>query len=121
VSGGTLLAAGSTGMVVSPATTSAQGWISATLDQTHDAGTIVQVLDADGALVASFEASKPFGNVVFSSDAITTGEAYTVSIGGTVAGASVGGLAASGDATGAVASVTVTAGEAAAGGGMGGR
>ncbi|OUE09108.1 hypothetical protein CMsap09_09200 [Clavibacter michiganensis] len=120
VSAGTLLAAGSSGMVVSPATTSTQGWISATLDSTYDAGTTVQILDADGTVVASFEASKSFGNIVYSSDAITTGESYSVAIGGTVSGASTGGLAASGDATGAAASVTVTAGEAATGG-MGGR
>ncbi|WP_448060527.1 polyphosphate polymerase domain-containing protein [Cellulomonas hominis] len=39
VSGGVLLAAGSSGMAVSPSADSAQGWISATLDSVQAAGT----------------------------------------------------------------------------------
>lgn len=119
VSGGTVLAAGSSGMVVSPGTDSAQGWISATLDSAEAAGSVVQILAADGTVVASFTAAKEFSSVVFSSSAIITGAEYSIAIGGAVSGEVVGGLAASGEASSASVVATVTAGEAAAGG-MGG-
>lgn len=120
VSGGVLLAAGSTGMVVSPDTDSAQGWISGTLDSSQPAGTTVQVLDADGTVLATFAGEKAFQSVVFSSAAITTGETYTLAVGGSAVGTVIGGLATDGDASGATTSATAVAGQAAAGGGGGG-
>jgi NAD(P)H dehydrogenase (quinone) len=102
VSGGTLLAAGSAGMVVSPDTTSAQGWVAAVLDSTVSAGETVEVVSADGTAAATFTAGKALQSVVYSSPDITSGEQYTVTVAGSEA-------------------TTVTAGEAAAGtGGMGG-
>ena len=72
VTGGELLASGSAGMAVSPGETSPQGWVSATLASTVQAGTVVQVVDADGAVVATFTAAKALQSVVYSSSASPT-------------------------------------------------
>ncbi|BAL90525.1 hypothetical protein AMIS_53050 [Actinoplanes missouriensis 431] len=116
ISGGVLLAAGSAGMVVTPGTDSAQGWLSATLDDAVAAGTTIQITDSAGTVVASYVTSKAVQNIVYSSPAITSGEKYTVSVGGTASGDSIGGLAASGSLGSAGTVATVTAGEAPAGG-----
>ncbi|MFC7726041.1 carbohydrate-binding domain-containing protein [Nocardioides sp. GCM10028917] len=96
VSGGTLVATGSAGMMVGPSTDSAQGWIAAALGTTAAAGSEVVVTDADGAEVAAYTIAKDFASVVLSSADLTSGEAYTVTVDGTA--------------------TTVTAGEAPAGG-----
>jgi hypothetical protein len=121
ISGGVLLAAGSSGMVVAPETDSAQGWLSATFASTIAAGTTVQVVGPDGAVIATFVTSKAVQNIVFSSAAITSGTQYQVYLGGTGTGASTGGLTESGQLGSATAALTVTAGQAPAGGFGGGR
>lgn len=100
VSGGTLRATGSASMMVAPSSDSAQGWIATALDTTAAAGAEVVVSDADGTEVASWTAEKELASVVLSAAGITAGETYTVTVDGTA--------------------TTVTAGEAPAGGQMGG-
>lgn len=70
VSGGTLLAAGSSGMAVAP----------------EPAGTVVRIVSADGTEVVSFSASESFSSVVKSSAQMTSGATYTVSPGDIVVG-----------------------------------
>lgn len=96
VSGGTLMAAGSAGMMVAPSTDSAQGWIATALDATAAAGSEVVITDADGAEVATYTPAKDFASVVFSSADIEQGATYTVTVDGSA--------------------TTVTAGDAPAGG-----
>lgn len=101
VSGGTLLATGSAGMMVAPSTDSAQAWIATALSSTASAGSEVVVTDADGDEVAAYTPQKDFDSVVLSAADLEQGATYTVTVDGT--------------------STTVTAGEAPAGGGpMGG-
>ena len=100
VSGGTLVATGSAGMMVAPSTDSEQAWIAAALDTTAAAGTEVVVTDEDGTEVASYTPEKDYASIVLSSADLEQGATYVVTVGG--------------------ASTTVTAGEAPAGGGMGG-
>ena len=116
VTGGTLIAAGSAGMVVTPSAGSEQGWVSATLDAALPAGSTVQAVDADGSVLATFVTSKTVQNPTYSSSAITAGESYTISTGGTAGGDSIGGLASFGELGSATEVATVTAGEAPAGG-----
>ena len=116
ISGGVLVAAGSAGMVVSPAADSAQGWISATLTGTVPAGTTVQITTADGTVLATFVTAKTIQNIVYSGPGITTGTQYTVRTGGTATGSTVGGLAEGGTLGSSTVAATVTAGQAAAGG-----
>ena len=96
VSGGTLLAAGSAGMMVAPATDSAQAWIATALSTTAAAGAEVVVTDADGAEVAAYALAKDAASIVLSSADLEQGATYTVTVDGT--------------------DTTVTAGEAPAGG-----
>jgi hypothetical protein len=96
VSGGTLLATGSAGMVVAPSTDSAQGWIATTLASTATAGSEVVITDADGTEVTTYAIEKDAASVVYSGSAIEQGATYTVTVDGS--------------------DTTVTAGEAPAGG-----
>lgn len=96
VSGGTLLAVGSSGMMVAPSTDSAQGWIATALASTAAAGSKVVITDDSGASVATYAPGKDFASVVFSSSDTEPGSTYAVTVGGTAS--------------------TVTAGEAPAGG-----
>jgi len=110
ISGGTLMAAGSSGMAEAPDADSEQGWVSATFDSAYAAGTVVQVASGD-EVIASWTADKNFSSIVFSSDAITNGETYTVYVGGTASGTAVGGLTLGGSTSGAAELGTVTAGQ----------
>lgn len=121
ISGGVLLAAGSAGMAVAPSTDSEQGWLSATLDSSVEAGTTLHVVDSDGKVVATYVTSKSIQNVVYSSSAVKSGEKYEIYSGGTKSGTGTGGLAASGTLGSAERIATVTAGEAPEGGFGGGR
>ena len=100
VTGGTLMATGSAGMMVAPSTDSAQGWIATALSSTAAAGSEVVISDADGTEVATYSIEKEFASVVYSGADIEQGQTYTVTVDGTA--------------------TTVTAGEAPAGGQMGG-
>ncbi|MCU1407052.1 MAG: hypothetical protein JWQ43_3355 [Glaciihabitans sp.] len=124
ISGGTLLAAGSTGMAVSPSTDSTQSFVAMSLTAAQPAGTVVQLVDDSGTVVASYESTKDFQSVVFSSAGIVDGAVYSVYVGGTATGDAVGGYSVSGDIAGATENTTVTAGDAATstmgGGGQGG-
>lgn len=97
VSGGTLLATGSAGMMVAPSTDSAQAWIATALAATAAAGSEVVVTDEDGSEVAAYTPQKDFASVVLSAAELEQGATYTVTVDGSA--------------------TTVTAGEAPAGGG----
>ena len=99
-------------MAVAPHTDSEQGWVVATFDSAYPAGTVVQIASGD-IVIASWTADKNFSSVVFSSDAITSGESYTV--GGKAGGTAVGGMTLGGSTSGATKLGTVTAGQAPAG------
>ncbi len=120
VGGGSLLAAGSAGMVVAPDAESGQGWLSATLDTAVQAGTTVHIADSGGKVVASYVTSKAVQNIVYSGKGIENGEEYTVHTGGSTSGTDTGGLAGPGELGSAAKIATVTAGEAPEGGGFGG-
>lgn len=118
VSGGTVAAAGSSGMAVTPGTSSTQSGVQVTFGSTQPAGTTVQLADADGKLVATFVTTKSAASLVFSSAAIEAGKKYTVYTGGT---AQVKAGLGKGSLDGAAKIGTVTAGEYTQGRGPGGR
>ena len=90
VSGGVLAAAGSSGMAVSPSADSAQVSVAATFN-TLPAGTVVTIVDSDGASVGSFESSKEFSSLVFSSADIQSGVDYSFTVDGAVVATATGG------------------------------
>jgi hypothetical protein len=107
-------------MAVTPSDTSTQSGVQVTLGSSVPAGTVIQVADSSGKVVAAFVTTKATASLVFSSAAINDGEEYTVYTGGT---ATVGAGLGEGSLDGAKEQGTVTAGEytAAQGPGGGGR
>ena len=92
ISGGTLLAAGSSGMAETPSAASAQASLALDFGSVQPAGTIVRIQAADGTGIATFEASKAFQSLAFSSPGVATATDYEVLVGGSVDGDSLGGL-----------------------------
>ncbi len=115
ISGGFLLATGSSGMAQSPEATSAQSFVAATF-ATVEGGTTVHVESADGTDIVTFTPSRAFESIVVSSDAITAGGEYTVSVGGTASNADEHGLSDASDWSGGQELTTAIAGAALAGG-----
>ena len=91
ISGGFLVAAGSSGMVMAPSTSSSQSSLLKTF-ATQSAGTLVHIESTAGGNVVTFAPSKAFQSIVVSSPAVSKGETYNVSLGGSSAGASADGL-----------------------------
>ena len=79
VSGGTIIALGSTGMVQSLEPTGDQGIMLVTLS--GEAGGKVTLSDASGTELASYTATKSYACAVVSCEGIAQGEAYTLSNG----------------------------------------
>ncbi|MDF3005912.1 MAG: hypothetical protein K0S22_2384 [Oscillospiraceae bacterium] len=76
ITGGTLIAAGSSGMAQAPDGSSTQPVLSVTFSEAQAAGTIVNLTDKNGNLIASFAPEKRFQNMVISSPLLKTGETY---------------------------------------------
>ncbi len=117
VNGGTLAAAGSSGMAVTPGTGSAQSGVQVTFASPVAAGTAITLADGSGAVVATFVTTKTTAMLVFSSPAIVAGQQYTAYSGGS---ADVSAGLGTGTLDGATQVATVTAGTYTAGRGPGG-
>ncbi|WP_406636160.1 carbohydrate-binding domain-containing protein [Pseudarthrobacter quantipunctorum] len=117
VTGGTVAAAGSAGMVVTPGASSTQSGVQVTLESSVPAGTVVQIADSYGNVVAAFVTTKATASLVFSSAAINDGEEYAVYTGGT---ATVSAGIGEGSLDGATEQDTATGGEYTAAQGPGG-
>ena len=106
VTGGILVALGSSGM--------AQGFTSATGQgamlvnfTTQKAGTTFAVTDADGKVIASFTSPKQFASATVTSPEIQVGKTYTLVAGGTVSGADANGFTSDGSVSGGTTLATV--------------
>lgn len=114
--GGTLIAAGSSGMAESVTGGSAHAIFLACASQT--AGTPVQVIDGDGRVLIAFAPTKAWSSVVIATPELTEGAAYTVTVGGSYSGevtdgviaGSVSGGETSGEVTLSGASTTLNLG-----------
>lgn len=91
ITGGKLLAVGSSGMAVAPATSSSQVSLMINTSTSYAAGKAVKITDASGKVVAAFSSTKQFSSVVFSSSAIKKGTTYYLYVAGTKVGSAVGG------------------------------
>jgi hypothetical protein len=89
VSGGTLVAIGSAGMAETPDADSAQGFVA--VSASGQTGALVQLVAADGAVVAELTAAKQFASVVVSTADVVNGETYTVLVDGASAGTGTAG------------------------------
>jgi hypothetical protein len=113
ISGGVLIAAGSSGMAVGFDTNSDQCSLMYTYQSTQSAGTLITLTDASGNVVVSFAPQKSYQNVVISSPEMVSGSTYTLYSGGSVSGGSLSGGTEAASIT--LSGVSTTAGS---GGGM---
>ncbi len=124
LTGGTLVAVGSTGMAQAPDSTSTQYAMMVNLNTALSAGTMIHIESADGEDVLTFAPTKDYQSVVFSSPDLVGGETYTVYTGGSSTGTATDGRYVDGEYSGGseVASLTlssvVTTSGAVGGGGM---
>jgi len=129
MTGGYLLAVGSSGMAQAPSPTSTQNSVIVNLATAQQEGALVRIQDEAGADVLTFAPAKAFRSVVLSSPDLQTGATYTVYLGGTATGTAADGLYTAGSAytpgtqntSFTVSSVVTTVGQASRGGmGVGG-
>ena len=125
ISGGLLVAAGSSGMAQAPDTSSTQNSVSIGLSSTQSANTLINLQDASGKSIVTFSPAKTYSSVVISSPEILTGTSYTAYSGGSSTGTAVDGLYSDGTysngtsiGSATISSVVTTIGSAA--GGFGG-
>lgn len=83
MSGGSLVGAGSSGMLQSISDSSGQPGMAVVFSSTQTAGTKVVITDKDGKEIASCTPSKSFSAVVVSNDKLQLGETYSISLNGT--------------------------------------
>ncbi len=85
ITGGVLIAAGSSGMAEAPSASSTQNSVKVTLTS-QSAGTQVSIKDSSGKEIASFTPAKQYASVVISSPDIKSGSTYKVYAGGNEVG-----------------------------------
>ena len=107
ITGGTVIATGSSGMAQGFGQNSTQAAFMYTLTQTVQGGTEVAVTQKDGTVLASFLPSKAFNSVVVSCQGLSSSGTYQLKLGGTVSGADENGFAESGTVSGEQSSLEV--------------
>lgn len=90
ISGGLLIATGSSAMLQTPSTSSSQNTIVVSTNTT--AGTLVNIKDTTGTDVVTFAPSKTSQVMIISSPDFKTESTYTISTGGTYSGTETDGL-----------------------------
>ncbi|MDB6353171.1 carbohydrate-binding domain-containing protein [Trichococcus sp. K1Tr] len=119
MNGGTLIGVGSSGMAMSPSSTSAQSFLF-TSSIPLAADEAIQITGPDGEVIMTFEASTTAQSLVFSSTDLVNGSAYTITTGGTVSGESTTGIYEDTSFSGGSSTVDVSATTEASSGQMGG-
>ena len=119
INGGTLIGVGSSGMAMSPSSTSIQSLLF-TSSIPLAADEAIQITGPDGEVILTFEASTTAQSLVFSSPELVNGSAYTITTGGTVSGDSATGIYEDTSFSGGSSTVEVSATTESSGGQMGG-
>lgn len=91
LTGGSLLAAGSSGMAQSVSEGSTQNTFQLNV-ASIPADTLVHIESSSGADILNFKSGKAFGSIVFSSSLLEVGETYTVYTGGSSTGVETNGV-----------------------------
>jgi hypothetical protein len=128
VTGGLLIAAGSSGMAEAPDESSTQYSIMVNFDQSQAAGTIVRVVDESGTAVLTMAPAKQFRSLVLCSSNLKKGATYKIYLGGSMTGTATDTVYADGTYSGGAeyasltldSVVTLSGSAGMMGGGMGG-
>ncbi len=86
ISGGLLIAAGSSGMAQAPSEESTQNSINMSFPNVQEAGTIVHLQDSKGNTVATYAPEKEYQSVVISSPLLKKDSSYSLYTGGSLTG-----------------------------------
>ena len=97
ITGGMIVAAGSSGMAQAPGSNSTQNSVLVYLSSAQDAGTPFHLQKGNGEKILSFVPPKYYQSVAISSPELKSGEEYDVYVGGNVSGESKNGLYLDGD------------------------
>lgn len=92
ISGGLLVAVGSSGMAQAPGTTSTQNSVLMTFTSSQAANSLVDIQSADGKSVLTFKAAKQYQSLAFSSANLVQRSTYKVFTGGSATGTNTDGL-----------------------------
>jgi hypothetical protein len=92
ITGGYLVAAGSSGMAQAPGTSSTQYSVVTTYASAQSAGTLIHIETEDGEDILTFAPTKTYQSVVFSSPELKSGADYVVYSGGSSTGTATDGL-----------------------------
>lgn len=92
ISGGFLVAAGSSGMAQAPGSASSQYSVLMTFSSTKSAGTLVRIQNSSGKDILTFAPTKNFQSVAFSSPNIEKGTSYDAYLSGSSSGTVTDGL-----------------------------
>jgi len=84
VTGGELLAVGSSGMMRNPDAQSTVNTLSVAFDQFYSAGTHIAILDENLNTVAEYTPEKSFASIIYVSPQLQLNETYTITIDGNV-------------------------------------
>lgn len=91
ITGGTLIGAGSSGMLQTPSNSSSQISLSVVLGNL-DADTLIHIENESGDDILTFSPSKTYQSVIFSSPELVNGDTYKIYYGGTCTGTIKNGL-----------------------------
>lgn len=100
ISGGTLIAVGSSGMAQAPSGSSSQNSVLINLTSTQQAGTLIHIQNQAGEDILTFSPAKQIQSIAFSSPELEQGSTCNIYLGGSSSGTAVDGLYESGDFTG---------------------
>jgi hypothetical protein len=92
MTGGFIVAAGSSGMAMTPGAYSEQNSLLIYLTATQPAGTLFHIQNSAGEDILTFAPTKEYQSVVFSSPKLVNGETYTIYLGGSSTGSATDGL-----------------------------
>jgi hypothetical protein len=92
ITGGFLLAVGSSGMAQAPGATSTQESVLLSLGSSVQAGTLFNIQSSDGNELFSFASTKQYSSMAFSSPELTGGATYNVYVEGSSTGTATDGL-----------------------------
>jgi len=92
ISGGFIIAAGSSGMAQSASDSSTQYSLLYNFDQEMSADTLIHIINQNGEEVLTFAPAKNYQSILFSSADLVDGMTYTLFSGGSASGEGVNGL-----------------------------
>lgn len=108
ISGGTLIAVGSSGMATGFGNSSAQNSFMTNLSSSQQANTSVAITDENNNLILSFTPPTQYDNIVVSSSKLELDKEYNIIVGASASDADENGFAESGTLTGGSVDSTIT-------------